>query len=620
MKILKIFLYLLVCGIALAFNAANAETLHFQNDKVAISAYPQYRQINEMKNFNILVEFQLLNGWHIAWDNAGDAGTPTKFSWSAPKNISVTRLNESAPEKFLYGGILTQFGYGDKAYYLFNVNTRTVFAPDTELKLKISLVTCKDVCEPYEPEFTIKLPPHGKQNILNSEWREAIEQAQKTFPKQAANPAYAENKNGVIRIIFPDTDWAKESSSFYFIPYQKNIIAADTEQQTSLNNNRLSIEVEAEDEYLTPSKGILFYDNKAIKYNVLPMGLYQQSGNIYILLLAFLGGLILNFMPCVFPILSLKAVSLTKSTTESKHFKNGLLYLAGVLCCFALIAALLYLLRYGGYEVGWGFQLQSPIFVGIMLALFGILGLMMLDVIKWRDNSAILNLMNRLSGINSFLTGFFAVLIASPCTGPFMGAAIGYALLQPQALYFPIFLSLGLGYALPFTLLEIYPSALKRILPKSGYWTTALKKILAIPMFLTCLWLGWILYHQIKTFAPEQPNSLWQQYNLQIAQSLIDNGEPVFIDFTAKWCITCLMNEKTSLDTENFEALARQHHINLFKADWTNRDEQIGAIIKQYGRSGVPLYVYYPPHNQNPVILPPILTPAILRKTLNGQN
>ena len=364
----------------------------------------------------------------------------------------------------------------------------------------------------------------------------------------------------------------------------------------------------------------MFYNGKAMKYNVLPMSLYQQSGNIYILLLAFLGGLILNFMPCVFPILSLKAVSLTKSTTESKHFKNGILYLAGVLCCFALIAALLYLLRYGGYEVGWGFQLQSPIFVGIMLALFGILGLMMLDVIKWRDNSPILNLMNRLSGINSFLTGFFAVLIASPCTGPFMGAAIGYALLQPQAHYFAIFLSLGLGYALPFTLLEIFPNILKHILPKSGHWTTVLKKILALPILLTAVWLGWILYHQLKTADTAPVNSVWMPYNHEQAQQLIADGKPVFIDFTAKWCITCLMNEKTSLDTENFETLARRHNINLFKADWTNRNEQIGTVIKQYGRSGVPLYVYYPPHKQNLVILPQILTPGILRQTLDDQD
>lgn len=620
MKVLKFFLYVLIYGIVLAFNAANAETLSVQTDKVTINVYPQYRQINDVKNFSVLIKFQLLNGWHMAWDNAGDAGTPTKFSWHAPKDISIARLNESVPEKFLYSGILTQFGYGNKAYYLFNVKTSTDFTSDTELKLKINLVACKDFCEPYEPEFTINLPPHGKQNILNSEWRGALEQAQKTFPKRAADTAYAENQNGVINIIFPNADFVKNEDLVYFAPCRQNIIAAGSEQSTSFSNNRLEIKAEAEDEYLIPQKGLLIYGDKAVKYNVLPMSLYRQSNNLYILLLAFLGGLILNFMPCVFPILSLKAVSLAKSATGNKHLKNGVLYLSGVLCCFTVIAAILYLLRYGGYEAGWGFQLQSPIFVGIMLIIFGILGLMMLDVIKWRDNSAFLSTLNRLSGINSFLTGFFAVLIASPCTGPFMGAAIGYALLQPQTLYFPIFLSLGLGYALPLTLLEIFPNLIKRILPKSGYWTIVLKKILAIPMFLTCVWLGWILYHQLTVFEPEQPNSLWRQYNPQIAQSLIDSGEPVFIDFTAKWCITCLMNEKTSLDTENFEALARQHNVNLFKADWTNRDEQIGAIIKQYGRSSVPLYVYYPPHNQAPVILPQILTPAILRKTLNGQN
>ena len=620
MKALKFFLYVLIYGIALAFNAATAETLSAQTDKVTINVYPQYRQINEAKIFNVLIKFQLLNGWHIAWDNAGDAGTPTSFIWQTPNNVTVMRLNESSPEKFLYGGILTQFGYGDKAYYLFNVNTHTNFTPDTKLKLKISFVACKDVCKPYELEFTIKLPLQGKQNILNSEWRDVIEQAQKTFPEQIATPAYAENKNGVIRIIFPNADLVEDAAPFYFIPYRQNIIAANNEQSISFSNNRLEIKTEAEDEHLIPQKGLLIYGTKAVKYNVLPMNLYHQSDNLYILLLAFLGGLILNFMPCVFPILSLKAVSLAKSAAGGKHLRNGILYLSGVLCCFAGIAAILYLLRYGGYEAGWGFQLQSPIFVGIMLVIFGILGLMMLDAIKWKDNSAFLNTLNRLSGINSFLTGFFAVLIASPCTGPFMGAAIGYALLQPQAYYFPIFLSLGLGYALPLTLLEIFPNFTKRILPKSGYWTIVLKKILAIPMFLTCVWLGWILYHQIKTFTPEATNLLWRQYNPQIAQSLIDKGEPVFIDFTAKWCITCLMNEKTSLDTKNFEALARMHNINLFKADWTNRDAQIAAVIKQYGRSGVPLYVYYPPHNQAPVILPQILTPAILHKTLNSQN
>lgn len=620
MKALKIFLYIIICGITLAFNAANAETLSAQNDKVAVSIYTQYRQINDVKNFSVLIKFQLLNGWHIAWDNAGDAGTPTKFSWQAPKDISIARLNESVPEKFLYGGILTQFGYGGKAYYLFNVKTSTDFTSDTELKLKINFVACKDFCEPYEPEFTINLPPHGKQNILNSEWRGALEQAQKTFPEQAVNTAYAQNKNGVVKIIFPDADFVKNAVSVYFVPYRQNIAAADSEQLISFNNNRLEIQVEAEDEYLIPQKGLLIYDGKAIKYNVLPMNLYHQSNNLYILLLAFLGGLILNFMPCVFPILSLKAVSLAKSAAGSKHFKNGLLYLSGVMCCFTIIAALLHFLRLSGNELGWGFQLQSPIFVGIMLVIFSVLGLMMLDVIKWRDNSAFLNTLTRLSGINSFLTGFFAVLIASPCTGPFMGAAIGYAMLQPQQLYFPIFLSLGLGYALPFTLLEIYPSAVRRILPKSGYWTMALKKILAIPMFLTCLWLGWILYYQLKAFEPEQTSSVWLQYDAQTVQNLIDGGEPVFIDFTAKWCITCLMNEKTSLNTKNFETLARQHNINLFKADWTNRDEQIAAVIKQYGRSGVPLYVYYPPHKQRPVILPQILTPNIIRQHLNSQN
>lgn len=617
---LKNFARCLIFVFALGFNAVSAAPVQWQNDKIAISIYSQYQQMADAQNFNILVKFKLLNGWHIAWDNAGDAGTPTQFAWQALTNIKIERIAETVPKKFLYGGILTQFGYSNEAYYLFKLSADKKFVFEQPLNLKISFTSCKDFCEPHEQEFTINLPPHGEQNILNSEWQRLIKQAQKTFPIKAETPAYAENKNGFIKIVFPDAGFATASSPLYFIPYRQNIIVNDAAQQTLFNNKRLEIKVNAEDEYLIPQKGLLIYGNKAASYNILPLQLYHGGGNLHILLLAFLGGLILNFMPCVFPILSLKALAVAKSASRASHVANGILYAGGVLCCFTIVAALLYFLRLGGNELGWGFQLQSPLFVGVMLAVFVILGLMMLDVVKWRDNSAFLNLLNKWSGINSFLTGFFAVLIASPCTGPFMGAAVGYALLQPQAHYFAIFLSLGLGYALPFTLLEIFPNILKHILPKSGHWTTVLKKILALPILLTAVWLGWILYHQLKTADTEQVNSVWMPYNHEQAQQLIADGKPVFIDFTAKWCITCLMNEKTSLDTENFAALAKQKNINLFKADWTNRNEQIGAVIKQYGRSGVPLYVYYPPHKQNLVILPQILTPGILRQTLDDQD
>lgn len=617
MKLIKFFLYSAVICLTFGLNKAVAGDLSFKTDKVEVNVYPQYQQIADVKNFNILVEFKMLNGWHIAWDNAGDAGTPTQFAWQSSPKLTISRITETAPKKFLYAGILTQYGYDDKAYYLFKVNNSSY----RELKLKINWVACKDFCEPAEKEFIIPAPEIGSENVLTSNWKMLYKQAQKTFTERSSTPAYAENKNGFITIIFPYYKFAAEKSEPYFIPYRQEVFASDAEQTVSAQNNGLEIKVKAESEYLIPQKGVLMHADHAINYTVLPLSMYHKYAVLHILLLAFLGGLVLNFMPCVFPILSLKALSLAKNSYGKKQLKNGILYFSGVLCCFTLIAAILYFLRLSGEEAGWGFQLQSPIFIGIMLAVFCLLGLMMLDVIKWHENSALLTFAHRLSGINSFLTGFFAVLIASPCTGPFMGAAIGYAVLQPKAFYFPIFLSLGIGYALPFTLLEIFPAVIKPLLPKSGYWTAVLKKILALPVFLTCIWLGWILYHQLANYETKQAdNSVWQPYNTESIRQLITDGQPVFIDFTAKWCITCLMNEKTSLNTESFELWAQKNNISLFKADWTNRNEELATVIKQYGRSGVPLYVYYPPYQKEFVILPQILTLGILKQYLNGEN
>lgn len=343
---------------------------------------------------------------------------------------------------------------------------------------------------------------------------------------------------------------------------------------------------------------------------------------LLILLAAFAGGVILNFMPCIFPILTIKAISMVQGRYNRRNKRiEALLYLAGVVLSFIVVATVLVLLRASGEQIGWGFQLQSPAFVAVMIAIFAVIFLMLLDVIKVTNPFA--NKLGRMSlqkaRLNAFVTGFFAVLIASPCTAPFMGIAIGYTLTQPLYVYYPVFLALSLGYALPFTMIGFYPKVVYRMLPRPGKWMEVLKKIFAVPIFFTCVWLIWVLYNQTDSRSRVIDTMAWENYNAYRIENLKEQGEAVFIDFTAKWCITCLMNEKVALSSHQFGNLVKEYKIHLFKADWTNEDSAISEALEEYGRNSIPLYVFCPGKMQACQILPQILTPGILEDYIRGK-
>lgn len=321
--------------------------------------------------------------------------------------------------------------------------------------------------------------------------------------------------------------------------------------------------------------------------------------------LAFAGGLILNLMPCVFPVLFIKIVGVIKESDRRRSIIDAWAYLTGVLVCFTAMGAVLMLLKTQGMALGWGFQLQSPYFVGIMAAVFFVLALMFLDVV--RLNVSFGNL-----PAGSFLTGLLAVLIASPCTAPFMGAAIGWILtsaVSPYA-FFGVFAALGLGYALPFFCAGFFPQTMQKLLPRPGKWMLWLKRFFALPMLMTCGWLLWVL-SGLET----RPAADWQPYDSQKIEKLVESGEKVLVDFTAKWCLTCLANEKTVLNGERFAALAKERGIHLFKADWTQHDEKITEALSRFGRSSIPLYIYYR-GDGGFILLPQILTYDAVEKAL----
>lgn len=389
-----------------------------------------------------------------------------------------------------------------------------------------------------------------------------------------------------------------------------------------------------------------------------------------IVLFAILGGIILNLMPCVFPVLSIKVMSLAQADRERLPM-HGWVYTAGIVLCFVGFAGALLLARAGGEAIGWGFQLQSPLLIAALTYLFFVMGLSMSGMInigtRWMGAGQSLTQKSGLSG--SFFTGVLAAVVASPCTAPFMGAALGFALTQPAIVCLAIFAALGLGMALPLLLLCYLPALANR-LPKPGVWMENLKEFLAFPLYLTAVWLLWVLGRQAGIDASMivaagavaiafgcwllnrsasgawqwvrrsliaaawvgalvlpwqmigQPteSSRWQAYSPERLQQLRASGAPVFINLTADWCLTCLANERLTLHTEEVEQAFDDYQVVTLKGDWTNRDPQITALLAEYGRSGVPLYLWFPANGEGKAeILPQLLTPGRLIESISGQ-
>ncbi len=383
-----------------------------------------------------------------------------------------------------------------------------------------------------------------------------------------------------------------------------------------------------------------------------------------VLLFALLGGIILNLMPCVFPVLSIKVLSLTSAHLgdRSKHL-HGIAYTAGIVISFVAIAALLLAFREAGEAVGWGFQLQSPIFVSLLAYLLFTAGLSFSGLLvvgaRWMNvgQSATAGASLR----SSFMTGVLATVVASPCSAPFMGTALGFALTQEPIISLLVFAVLGVGMALPFVLLSWIPGLLEK-LPAPGQWMESFRQFLAFPLYASAIWLLWVLGRQTSidqvalvaigmlllafaawlsggsatrwkqalalfatilalhiaiTPSTATDAKLWEPYSQARLQALRNEGRPVFVNLTAAWCITCLANEKIALSSSSFAETLQTNNIIYLKGDWTNRNPEITALLKKYGRSGVPLYLYFSTSSASAQILPQLLTENIVQKALN---
>ena len=609
-------------------------------------------------SINIGLKVSMDEGWHTYWKNPGDSGGPIELNWDLPIGFSVSDVQWPLPEKIEYPPLMT-YGYEDFVIYPMVLSIPENYS-DNYFEMTADILICADVCIPESGKISANLLDI-ESNSLIYEWLESV--PSNFLP---TNASIAEN-NLEIRFTFE-----KEVKEIYFFPDENNSIDYSSKQNFYKKDDNYFLSINLFNDELQNVSGVL--DINGIGYKIANSQINNlNEGSLSLitaLIFALLGGLILNLMPCVFPVISLKVLSFVSmgGSSPEKIRNHALIFTAGVVASFMIIALTIVLLKQAGNFVGWGFQLQSPLIVGLLSMVMVFISLVLITDNSFGESLTKLgNIGNNENGYySSFLTGVLAVVVASPCTAPFMGVALGYALIQPSGETIPIFLSLSLGFSLPYLLLAANPKLIN-FLPKPGNWMVTLKEFFAFPMLATAIWLLWVFSLQVNQsfviflligwlllalnfwvflkdykkiikiifsgisilsmlyFLPSTEDLDTKQNQIigsatewyeEIEEDLRNKNQPYFINFTAAWCITCQSNEITAFSKESFKNLLEEKNIEYIKADWTNRNDAITESLKKYGRSGVPFYLYWEPGYEKPKILPAILTDQIIKNNI----
>ena len=617
-------------------------------------------------SINVGLKIEMDEGWHTYWKNPGDSGGPIEISWDLPDGFSASDIQWPTPERIPYPPLMT-YGYEDFVIFPFVLSIPENYEDDS-FSLNVDLLVCADVCI---PESGIII-----DNLENTQSDDDIYLWLQKIPKEVIDSyAYLENQS-----LFLDVTFDQIIKDIYFFPDKGSFLNFPDKNEFNNDLNKITIQTFLNDPLQQNIQGVLKINNIGYLVDTTIETEIISSSSLEItfliaLIFAFIGGLILNLMPCVFPVISLKVLSFVSMGGDShdKIRKHAYAFSAGVLFTFLTFAVSIILLKQAGYLIGWGYQLQSPAVVGFLSLLMVFLALVLITENSIGDSLTKLGNIqtNNDSYLSSLFTGILAVVVASPCTAPFMGAALGYAFLQPANETIPVFISLSAGFSFPYVLLAIFPDLIAK-LPKPGKWMKSLKEFFAFPMLATAIWLLWVFALQTSVNTTLilligwllLGLNFWSFLNLQnkiikiiifiisimgitlpslslsdnavneMSQSLIpDSNQPnqnytswypgiendlqggntaYFINFTAAWCITCQTNELTAFSKKTFKDYIVENNITYIKADWTNRNDQISEALLSYKRSGVPLYVYWKPGLEEPQILPEILNDTIL--------
>ena len=641
------------------------------------------------------LRLEMDEGWHTYWRNPGDSGLPTMIDWSLPEGLAAGPIQWPAPERQPYGNLMN-FGYSDVVTLL----ARLSVADDAPtgnalLSARVTWLVCADICIPEDGSFAVPVtvdPNAPQASTLDGAHLLSVAA---TLPDPVPGPLRASVSEDTLIV---DADWGDmPDGDIVFYPYATYLMdnVADQEITPTSSGFRIRVAVVPEPEVEETLGGLITVDTeggqRAFAFENAPLSagapvpafasaVVSDIGFITALIFAFIGGILLNLMPCVLPVLSIKAIAVVKHAGEGHTRREVFAYTAGVMVSFAVLVAVLLALKAGGESLGWGFQLQSPGFVTVLAYVMLAVGLSLSGVFTIGTG-----LMGVGSGwirddgpVGSFLTGVLAAVVATPCTAPFMAPAMGYALTQSPVIVLAVFEGLALGLAAPFLVIGLFP-ALAGALPKPGAWMETFKQVLAFPMYGAAAWLVWVVAQQVDPMglaatlsglvliafgawllgrmsgegrgrlmgaglataalagalvlagvptappvgaAPSRSATAaedveWEPFTQSRLNELRTAGTPTFVNFTAAWCITCLVNERAVLSSEAVQQALEGKGVVYLKADWTNRDPVITAALESFGRSGVPLYVLYGADGQ-PQVQPQILTPGNFLEALEA--
>ncbi len=642
--------------------------------------------------------FSMEEGWHVYWRNAGYAGFPPRVKWSLPANVSAGPLQFPAPDRLLLDST-ADYGYEDSTAYPVTIDAGTAAKPDAAgnvtLKASLNWLVCKETCIPGKADLQLdlKLMPAGTVVNHDGERVGALGAALSYMPKPLpAGASFLAQSHGNDLLLTATLGSEPKDAEFY--PWEGEEIADSSEQPIDLLPNGVRIHMQRAPGAKTPLKslhGLLKLTDKesyeitvpVTEVAVLPGESSSQGGQalagvtaVSAAGLAFVGGMLLNLMPCVFPVLFLKALSLLQTSTEerSRVRKHGLAYTLGILVSFWAVVAVLLALRAGGRQLGWGFQLQSPGFVAALALFLFFFALSLAGVFDFGLSltSAGGSLAQKGGYAGSFFTGVLATVVATPCVGPFMGAAIGFALAQPAVVTLLVFTSLALGLAAPYLLLSLQPAWVK-LLPRPGAWMEVLKQVTALPLFATVIWLVYVYGRLFSTSAGtaadgaarmawllasllliaiaawvlgrwpvrlgssavavllaalavalpvlasgnDSSSVVWQPFSAEAVKQARSSGKAVFVDYTAAWCLSCQVNERVVLKSGDVKQQLQSGKVVPMRADWTQYDDRITSALQAVGRSGVPTYVVYPANaSASPDVLPEVLSKGVVLDAL----
>jgi thiol:disulfide interchange protein DsbD len=687
-------------ALGLASTAAGAADAYSAGPMVRAELVSELAGIEPGARFWVGLRQRIAPGWHTYWINPGDSGEPATIEWTLPAGFTAGDIVWPHPERIPAGPAMS-FGYSGEVVLLTEITAPSGLAPGSRvaLRARASWLVCEKICIPEEARVELTLPVVGARPAPDPRGAALIAQARAAVPAPSPWPAsFRVGPEGIRLSVAARGLMRDRIADVWFFPARWGVVDNAAPQEVEVGDEGIAMRLVRGPLPETPAQaldGVLVVTERldgrtarhAFTIQAAPAGAAAGApaagarglSLLEAVALALAGGIVLNLMPCVLPVLSVKALALVEHAGGDARTlrRHGAAYTAGVLACFGIVAGALLALRAGGEQIGWGFQLQSPLFVTLLAFVLFALALSLSGVVLIGGSLAGAGhaLARRPGYAGSFFTGALATVAATPCTAPFMGGAIGFAVTQPWTTALVVFQALGLGLALPYLGLTLVP-AWRRLLPRPGAWMERLKQLLAFPLYASVAWLVWVVSQQAGPEgvavalggllligfaawlyeASRGARPRWRQaavagvglavlgavglgavsggaspssaratggaaaggmsaeaFSPRRLAELRAQGTPVFVNFTAAWCITCLVNERVALRSPEVAAVFARKGVVYLKADWTNRDAQIAEVLASFGRNGVPLYVLYPPATTGgaagePTVLPQILS------------